>query len=189
MREYIDKERSTTLEYYQLQEDFTGENIIDTIDGIKEIIKKDPDYFDPAMFLADILEKAGEIKPSEELYINAGERALDLIPAENGNWPDKLGWEWLPNRHIIRALINMGIVFWKREQSDDAAELFEKLMKTNPEDNGGARFYLLGLLEGLSCDDYAIQFEDCEDPADASKNRALLKWFEENSLKHPRYFS
>jgi len=39
MREYIDKERSTTLEYYQLQEDFTGENIIDTIDGIKEIIK------------------------------------------------------------------------------------------------------------------------------------------------------
>ncbi|MBI9104682.1 MAG: tetratricopeptide repeat protein [Spirochaetales bacterium] len=187
MRVYEDKERATTLEYYQLQEDFNGENIIDTIEGVKEIIKRDPDYYDPAIFLADILEKAGEDEASEELYKKAGERALELITAEDGDWPDKLLWEWLGNRHIIRALINMGIVFWKRNRKQDAVDLFEKLLKTNPEDNGGVRFYLLAILEGISCDEYAIQFQNSADPDDSATNSTLLNWFKENAPKYDNF--
>ena len=55
----------------------------------------------------------------------------------------------LENRHIIRALINMGVLLWKEGNSDESYGLFMHLLKSNPMDNAGVRYYILAILEKM----------------------------------------
>lgn len=70
-----------------------------------------------------------------------------MVTEKSGQWPEKLEWGWIENRHIIRAFVNMGILYWKKNKTLEAYSLFQKLLETNPNDNAGVRYFMLAILE------------------------------------------
>lgn len=63
---------------------------------------------------------------------------------------DILEWGWLENRHIIRTILNKAISLWENNHMDEALNLFRNLLKTNPNDNVGARYYILAIRMNMS---------------------------------------
>jgi len=61
-----------------------------------------------------------------------------------------LEWGWLENRHIIKAILNKALSHWVKGETDEALELFRKILSTNPGDNPGVRFYILAIKQGMS---------------------------------------
>lgn len=135
------------------------------------------------MWLYNILEEEGKVSEAEKFLNEAYERALRLITDEKGNWPDKLEWGWLENRHIIRTLLNKGLHLWKIGENDSALDLFRKMLKTDPMDNVGARVYILAIRTGMSFEEFEDRFE-----RDGDYDDDLMKWFEENYKRFPEEF-
>jgi len=89
--------------------------------------------------LYGILLEENKNREAEVILDEAYRRALALITDEKGNWPDSLPWGWLENRHIIRTLVNKAVSLWDQGKTDEALEMFRKLLRTNPSDNAGVR--------------------------------------------------
>ena len=183
MTEFIDKDREATRKYYDIMNGLTEDNTDETFHLLTEMIHEDPDYLDPYLVLAEILGEMDMNEESEHMIEMAYERAIDLITAETGSWPDRLEWGWMQNRHIIRSLINMGILSWRKGENDDALEIFQKLLASNPNDNGGVRYFILGILEGMTEKKFDRKF--FSDPYTDSE---IDNWFNAKSKKHDRYF-
>ena len=174
MMDFIDKDRKVIDEYYNIQDNFTGKNVNATILALKKLIKEDPYFFDSYLMIFNLLNSSGKSKEAEEIITQGYSKALDLILDKTGNWPLKLEWGWLENRHIIRLLINVGITLWKKEKHEEALELFEKLLKSNPNDNGGVRYFILAILEGMSLNIFNKKFDK-----DGYWDTTIVEWFNE----------
>lgn len=183
MKDFIDKDRKVINEYYDIQENFTGNNVKTTISALKKLIKKDPFFFDSYLMIFDLLNNSGKSKEAEEIIADGYNKALDLVLDKNGNWPEKLEWGWLENRHIIRLFINVGITLWKKGKQEEALELFEKLLKTNPNDNAGVRYFILAILEGMSLTAFNKKFDK-----DGFWDSEIDEWFSEKINTHKEYF-
>lgn len=183
MKEFIDKDRKVIDEYYNIQDNFTGKNVNATILALKKLIKEDPYFFDSYLMIFNLLNSSGKTKEAEEIITQGYSKALDLILDKTGNWPLKLEWGWLENRHIIRLLINVGITLWKKEKREEALELFEKLLKSNPNDNGGVRYFILALLEGMSLNIFNKKFDK-----NGFWDTTIVEWFNEKVNTHQEYF-
>ncbi len=183
MMDFIDKDRKVIDEYYNIQDNFTGKNVNATILALKKLIKEDPYFFDSYLMIFNLLNSSGKSKEAEEIITQGYSKALDLILDKTGNWPLKLEWGWLENRHIIRLLINVGITLWKKEKHEEALELFEKLLKSNPNDNGGVRYFILAILEGMSLNIFNKKFDK-----DGYWDTTIVEWFNEKVNTHKEYF-
>ncbi len=184
MREFIDKNRIVINEYYDIQDNFTGKNIKKTISALEKLIQKDPCFFDSYLMIFDLLNSSGKSKEAEEIIAVGYSNALDLILDEECNWPQKLEWGWIENRHIIRLFVNVGTTLWKKGKQEEALELFEKLLKTNPNDNAGVRFYILAILEGMSLNVFNKKFDK-----GGFYNSEINVWFDEKVNTHKEYFN
>lgn len=77
-----------------------------------------------------------------------GMRIAELsLPA---NFDGLLRWENTYNRPYLRCLHGYGLCLWRLGQLAQAAEVFERLISLNPDDNQGARFLLEDVLAGRS---------------------------------------
>ena len=80
------------MDYYDIQENLSEDNIIESIDKLKILIKKNPDFYDSYSMLSELLEYNGEYNESKKQTIISYERALKLILDKSGKWPDRLEW-------------------------------------------------------------------------------------------------
>ena len=121
------------------------------------------------------------IKKANKILKTACQNAIVRISDKHGNFPKSLPWLWLENRHIIRAINAWATELWELERIQEALEIFRKLLKSNPNDNIGARYSILAIRLDLE-PDYEIKFEIKDMPGymDASK---VIKWFEKESKK------
>ncbi|NQU77701.1 hypothetical protein HQ544_03315 [Candidatus Falkowbacteria bacterium] len=105
---------------------------------------------------------------------------------KRGNWPESMPWGFLENRHLIRALVVFARELWEQERPDYALYLYRKLLKTNPNDNIGARYEILAIQLGLD-PDYAEEMFPASMPGavDAIKSD---DWFQKNAKKFPEDF-
>ena len=122
---------------------------------MKKLIEIDPLFLDPYLVVADILMAEGKEKEAKALLKNAYEKAMRRIVDKDGNWPKVMGWGWLDNRHLIRAIERWARELWFDGKTTEALEIFRNLLKTNPNDNIGARHCILAIRMGLGPD-----FED-----------------------------
>ena len=183
--EYIDKDRFEVNEmYWEFIESPEADDVKKSIKILKGIIKKDADYFDPYITLHEYYLMDGDFKKAIDIMEKGFQRAIDLID-RNGEFPDELLWGFTENRHIIRMIFNFGMFVWANEDKDIALNLFMELLKSNHNDNIGARYSIAAILEGFdSQEDYEEQFE--------SKNgigleyEALEKWFYKAAEKHKK---
>jgi len=147
-RDFLEKPRKVMEEYY----DLLGSDH-DTND-IRALTEKDPDFYDPYLYVANDLRELGEEAEARRLEDEAFNRALARIKDKAGQWPDTLIWGHLENRHIIRALMTGADDLWQDGQTAEALEIYRQLLRTNLGDNIGARYSIIGLRMGLTYEQY-----------------------------------
>jgi len=178
MRVFVDKKREAKKKLEQILEEYRHD-IPKLISNLKKLIEEDPYYLETYVYLSEILENEGHIKEAEEVLMEAYNRAMELIKDEEGNLPDKLEWKYETNRHIIKAILEAGIMFWEVGDIDRALEILKTLYKLDPEDPVGVRYYILAILEGMGFEEFELTF---------GKNggydtESLEKWFKAHREK------
>ena len=79
------------------------------------------------------------------------QKAYDLtLQHFKGTLPKKLNWGLLENRQYLRAIQNLGLVFWREQKNSEAMKMFTLLLQLNPDDNQGTRYLVAAIHEGLS---------------------------------------
>ena len=83
-------------------------------------------------------------------------------------------------------IFNYAMLLWEMGETSEAKRIFGQLLASNPNDNIGARYAILAILEGLpSMDAYEAMFETKEGYLDAMKTD---EWFDKNAPKYPGDF-
>ena len=183
MREFVDQIHPVEEEYYKVMDRFTGRNAPYIIPKLKRLIRLDPYYFEPYNSLVELMILVGKDSEAYNLINLASKRALKRIVDRNGKWPNLLKWSRIENRHIIMALLNRAIFYWDNEQPKKALGLFRKLLKSNPNDNIGARDFILAINMNMTFD----QFEDRFNKG-GYYDKDLIEWFDANYKKFPHEF-
>ena len=175
LREFVDKDHRVMSDFYDICERYNERNKALVKKELKELIEEDPDFLDPYLFLYQILEDEGDLNRAEKILNEAYRRAIALITDKDGSWPDVLEWGWLENRHIIRTILNKALSLWRNNEIEESLDLFRKLLKTNPNDNIGARFYILAIRMGMSLDDFEDRFNK-----GGYYDSEMIDWFDRN---------
>lgn len=181
--EFVDKHRQVAVPFYELCENLGESNPMFIKKQLQRLIQEDPDFLDSYLLLSEILFEEGKDYEGEEMSKTAFIRAIKLITDKKGNWPEVLEWGWLENRHIIKAILNKALSYWVKGETDEALDLFRKLLSTNPGDNPGVRYYILAIKQGMSYRKFEKRFD--EGGYFSSK---LDHWFEKNYKKFPEEF-
>ena len=178
--EFVDKDRNVSMKYYGICEldRSTKKDINHVKKKLKDLMKEDPYFLDSYSDYYQILLHENDHIEARRLINSAYSKAMELILDKNKEWPDRLEWGWLENRHIIRAILNKAIDEWSSNNNEVALNLFRKLLITNPRDNAGVRFYILAILMNMSFDDYEKKFNKGGYYDDSS-----WKWFDKNYKK------
>jgi len=117
----------------------------------RSLIEKDSDFLDPYARLADLLIEEENYNEAEDLLNGAFRRAIDRIVDRKGNWPKRIDWAWIENRHLVRAIDRKAWDLWEGKREEYALEeLYRKLLKSNSNDNIGARYNILAIKLGYS---------------------------------------
>ena len=183
--DFIGKEPKGMAKYYDLLE--SGLDTEELKKGMKKLVKEDPDFFDSYLTLADILQEEEKYLQAEELLSKAYSRAMSLIVDKDGNFPKYIPWGVLENRHIVRAIVRWAYELWEEEREVYSLEIFRKLLRSNPNDNIGARYEILAIRM-----DYEPDYAEKIFPASTSGCIDAIKseqWFEENAEKFPEEFN
>jgi tetratricopeptide (TPR) repeat protein len=99
----------------------------------------DPTYADGYVHLGNIAWRKDDWKQAEALY----RKALDCAQIEVKGIPRGHFWGILESRPYMRAMHGLGLTAWKQGKLPEAVDIFQRMLKLNPNDNQGAR-YLLG---------------------------------------------
>ncbi len=183
-REYIDEPHQVAQEYYDILEKAEKLSAQQVEKSLRKLILKDAEFLDSYSLLHEILDDAERFDEAEKILDRAFGKALEMILDKNGQWPDSLEWGWHENRHIIRALLKKAVGLWMKYENVLALDLLKKLLKTNPNDNIGARNYILAIRMGMDFDDFEDRFRE-----GMGYGMKLVKWFDKNHPKYPDDFS
>lgn len=182
---FVDQHRPVQSKYYELMERTHQENLgyPKAIKLLKRLLEEDPDFLAPYLEIYEIYQIENKEDRARQILDGAYERAIHLITDKQGNWPDILLWGFLENRHIIRTILNKALLEWEDGDTDEALELLRKLLKTNPNDNVGARNYILAIRMGFTFAGFENRFNK-----GGYYDMELTKWFEEHARKFPEEF-
>jgi tetratricopeptide (TPR) repeat protein len=156
---------------------------------MNKLIKKDPLFFDPYLILADILYSENKPEEARELLSNAYVRAVKRIADKDGNWPKRMEWGWLENRHIMRFIVRYAYLCWEEGGTEEALDIFRNLLRANPDDNQGVRYAILAIKLGLG-PDWDDEFLVTKGPmaGEALDARKVMDWFEKHARRFPEEF-
>ncbi|GLI54122.1 hypothetical protein [Thermodesulfovibrio yellowstonii] len=184
-REFYDKRdhSKAIAKYYDLLDRYNGTNAKSIKNQLTRLIRKDPYFLDSYLLLYEVLRDEEAFEEAEKVLDEAYKKALEMITDKNGKWPNVLEWGWLENRHIIRTILNKAISLWESNQIDDALNLFRNLLRTNPNDNIGARYYILAITMKISLSEFEKRFD-----RGGFYDNELPQWFEKNYKKFPDEF-
>lgn len=185
IEEFIDRYHQIIHEYYNIIDEELEVPLLKR--RMRQLIKKDPNFFDPYLSLVDCLQMDGDYFQAKKILRAGYENAMRLIVDKEGRWPKVMEWAYLQNRHLIRVIDRWAYELWEGGKYEEALEIFRNLLKTNPGDNIGARYSILALKMGLNTS-YEDQFlsPHIEGYIDGMK---ISNWFEENSKRFPEEFA
>lgn len=180
-RKFQDKQRNAAQTCEFLLETYSDESIIKK--ELEKLIKEDPDFLDSYLIISKIFIGEGKESEAEKTLDIAYHRALNLITDEKDCWPAKLEDSWIPNWHIINAMLRKAMWLWEHDKTDDALNLLRKLLKTNPHDLFGVRNYILAISMGRDYNEFLEWIVEC------GNDKIVKEWFEENYTKFPDEFA
>ena len=174
------------LEQVQYSEDLNAAALANLETRLQQMITIEPDYLDPYLLLYRVNMLGGKVLVAGQILDKAYKRSLELITDSEGNWPDLMEWGWQENRPIIRTLMQKAENLWIESldgpnRQEEAKEIYSQLLRVNPNDNAGARYPLLALLEGMNYAEYDSGF------LGENEHDVFEKWFVRASKKHPEF--
>lgn len=180
---FVDRDRFEVNElYWEFTESPEADDVKKSIKALKAMIKKDANYFDPYITLHEYYLMDGDVEKAIEIIEQGFKRAIDLIDID-GRFPDELPWGFIENRHIIRMIFNFGMFVWANEDKDIALKIFMELLKSNHNDNIGARYSIVAILEGFNSQEaYEEQFES--ESGHGLEYMKVEEWFYKSAQKH-----
>ncbi len=187
-RSFIDTDHTVMSDYYEiLEKDLSATQMLN---AMQQLIKKDPDFYDPYIMAADTLFSESKDDKAAMLIIEAYKRATLKITDNKGNWPDEMLWGYLGNRHIMRALEEYGMLLWANNETMEALDLFRRILHMNPNDNQGMRYNILAIKLHLGINEWEEPFiakdeHGSELGLDAFK---VSKWFDKYASQFPQEF-
>ncbi len=184
--EFVDRDRRTMQDYYDLQERVMSDRGMapKAIEkGLRALIEADPDFLDPYLALGEILDDEDREGEAEALLNEAYGRALNLISDKKGEWPHLIEWGWLENRHILRTLFNRAFRWWQDGESAQALPLFRQILRACPGDNLGVRYFILAILKKMSFAQFDRKFDK-----GGYWDQTIMTWFDKESPKYPDEF-
>jgi len=181
---FVDADRFEIAEQYW---DFLESEVADdpqkSITALKKIIKKDPDYYDPYISLYEYYMDLHDTKNAVDILEKGYERVMKRL-APHGIFPEELSWDYMENRHIIRLLFNVATLYWAIGKTLNALSIFLQLLRSNPQDNIGARYAAVALLEGYQ----TYEHFEMEFAKDGTMDIVfLMTWFDAKVLKHQEF--
>ncbi|MBC7097586.1 tetratricopeptide repeat protein [Candidatus Bipolaricaulota bacterium] len=146
-----------------------------------------PDCADAYVILAE--ETACSTAEARDLYakgVAAAERALgpEIFKEEAGHF-----WGLLSTRPYMRARLGLAQCLWELGEYEAAVEHFRDLLRLNPRDNQGVRFFLINalLILGRDQDAKKLLARYRDDPtAWWAYSRALLAFRQQGDTPHAR---
>ncbi len=189
-RDFVDKYHDLVMDnYYEIIDRLKlAENEADTRDilnQLEKLIKDDPKFLDSYGLAADLHRELGEEKRATDLENKAHKTALQIILDKRGNWPATIEWGYFENRHIVRALFRWGHNLWQQNKTEESLEIFRKLLKSNLNDNIGARFAILAIRLNLK-PNYDEKWITELGLLDGKK---MSQWWNKNHIKFPDEFA
>ena len=179
--EFVDKDRFEVNEmYWNFLDSESGNDSEKSIQKLKEIIKKDPNFFDPYITLHEYYFSENKAKEAFEILTKGYDSAMKLI-FKKDRFPDKMIWGFTENRHIIRIMFTYATLVWLSDDKKKALAIMLKLLHLNPNDNIGARYYVLALLEDYDCAEDVDEMFDEQFDMDVMK---IEEWFYDKAEKH-----
>lgn len=183
-KDFVDELKHPGVDRHrEIVDAFDDTEVEDFVDKLFELIDEDPFFFDPYLTMVELFEEAELYDESAELMEKAYEIAVQLITAKNGRWPAKLRWGFVENRHIIKTLTTRGVLFWKNDRKEEALNLFNRLLRMNPNDNGGNRFLILGIKMGMDFRGFMDRFD-----RGGYFDNEINEWFNEHYSRFPAEF-
>lgn len=180
---FVDKDRPVQMKYYDALDRLETASDRETIKAMEKLIKEDPDFLDSYLILHGNYQDNSKWKEADKILNEAYERAINIISDKKGNWPDVLLWGFMENRHIIRTIFNKGVILWDNGKTDEALEIFRKLLKSNPNDNVGVRDFILAIRMDMSFEKYEERFNK-----GGYYDSESIEWFEENAPNYQDEF-
>lgn len=181
--EFIDDDHDVMDDYYRLMDGLERSGLTPAVEqGFRKLIQRDPDFFDSYTVLADLLGEQGRNEDATRLLKTSYERAVRRLTAPDGEWPRKLEWQWLENRHLMRSLYAWANRAWKHGEIDDAIEIFRHLLQGDPRDSLAVRFPILGIRMNMSPEEFNLMYDD-PNPV------PIQFWFDKHAPEYPHEFS
>jgi len=185
LAEFVDSDRfEANGAYWDFLESEVTADPKKAIASLEKIVTMDPDFYDPYISLYEYYLQVGDTKRAVETLKTGYERAMKRI-APHGVFPDRIMWYHLENRHIVRLLFNVATMMWTTMgEKLEALKILMQLLHANPEDNIGARYAIVALLEGYATyEDFEKKFEK-----EGFWDTVLLNtWFEAHAPKHKAF--
>jgi tetratricopeptide (TPR) repeat protein len=125
----------------------------------KEALRLDPDHADAWVHLGNQRFEEDRVVEALSLY----ERGQAAAEARTIGDPDQYTsafWGDVDSRPFMRALHGRGLCLWRLGRTDEARQVFVRMLELNPNDNQGARFLLADLDEGLSWEESGAEEEN-----------------------------
>jgi hypothetical protein len=132
-----------------------------------------------------ILGMLNQIDPTAEIDQLKSEleyrkiRASHVVAQQDDIYKQLVPWAYHENRPLIRGLVLAADKLWESGQLPAAQDLLNKIYKTNPNDNIGARYSIKAITEGMSYHEFTNRFTYTERGANFFKTEELLNWYEQ----------
>lgn len=185
---YIKRKDLMDYENLMMKYDFMPEDIQDdneynrVFQYLVNLTLKAPDFLQPYEFS---LSMAKYLESDKELTLLTSDLRKRLLEAcyrivdKEDIFNKKVEWGWQENRPLIRGLYFEADQLWKQGEIKKAHELFSKILKTNENDNIGARYSVKATQEGLSHQEFEKRFTYSDEYGSYYKHEELTEWFGE----------
>ena len=186
--EFIDVDHYQAQElYWIVMEGEAPNNDRELESALKTIIQVDPDFFDPYVTLFQLYRRRGATAKMRRIVSEGYRRALKRLRAKEDEAFPRIPWGFLENRHLVRMLYAYAQFLWEEGRKNEALDLFEKILRSNPMDNVGARYAIAAILDGYKDhDSFEEPFLTREGYLDAA---AMEAWFDTVARRHPERFA
>jgi len=123
-------------------------NSVIAIQLYNEILSVFPNHLDSRHNLATLFDLEEDYEKAIELWLINVNIGRSCFPKEFDIEKHTLDWFYFNNRSFLESLKMVGVYSMKTEQKQTASDIFEEIMKLNPNDNQGVSM----LLEELNSD-------------------------------------
>jgi tetratricopeptide (TPR) repeat protein len=125
----------------------------------KEALQFDPGHADAWVHIGNRRFEEDRVAEALTLYERGQAAAEARTIGDPARYPG-LFWLDVDSRPFMRALHGRGLCLWRLGRTDEARQVFARMLELNPHDNQGVRFLLYDLDEGLSWEEGAARDEE-----------------------------